>query len=128
MVAAMVKAGRMLREIERDPGGPGVGIASPGARQLPTLSDLGFSWSRASRWQLAALLPDEMRLALRSSQKFARTTGPRADHARNCGDKAAIFPRGPASTLALSLQHWRLGKSHRLTGSRSFASVSDQPF
>jgi hypothetical protein len=68
MVEAIVKAGRMLREAaekgERH-SGRGGDRKSTAAAAVDRLTDLGFTDHRARRWQLAALLPDAEREALR---------------------------------------------------------------
>jgi hypothetical protein len=70
MVAAAVKGGRMLTDMwekgERERGG-GSRSPSHGERVIPTLKDLGFSFSRASRWTTAGLVPDETLQELRES-------------------------------------------------------------
>ena len=63
MLDSVVKAGRMLRAMAENGqrqhrGGNRRGSNSRRDSLVPSLRQLGFSWSRASRWQLAAQLPD----------------------------------------------------------------------
>jgi hypothetical protein len=59
MVKAAVAGGRLLAKMEKAGGGqPYQSHRATGS--VPTLADLGFSRSRASRWQLAGALDDAL--------------------------------------------------------------------
>jgi N6-adenosine-specific RNA methylase IME4 len=64
MVRAAVTGGRLLAKMaetgERATGHGDQKSASHRARPIQTLAELGFTWSRASRWQLAGGLPDDL--------------------------------------------------------------------
>jgi hypothetical protein len=71
VIEGIVKAGRMLREMaergERDSAGGDRVSEKAKSRGAIMLKDLGFTRNRASRWQLAAMLPDKERAALREA-------------------------------------------------------------
>jgi SAM-dependent methyltransferase len=68
MIKAMVKGGRILKAMgeagERQSGHGDQKSVSHRATPIPTLTDLGFSRSRASRWQTAGIVPDDQLAAL----------------------------------------------------------------